>query len=129
MKAEHVLKRFQDEVLKIGPETTLPSNLSDYWLTEIQQSIERCFDSLKESGQGKSEDMSLPLAAVVHILFAKNGGHPLEVLMEKMFQHFEDYRIELALEEVRRKTDFKTEPPTIASIFTDRKVVVSDLRM
>lgn len=126
MSEKHILRRFQEEVIMCGPEATLPSNLSDYWLTEIQQSLERCFDSLKgpEEAEGE-ESMSLPLAAIMHILFAKSGGEAIQASLEEMFMHFEDYRIELALEEIRRKTDLTTEPATIASIFNNRKITIS----
>ena len=69
--------------------------------------------------------MSLPLAAILHILFAKSGGDSVEASLEEMLRYFEDYRIELALEEIRRKTDVKTEPATIATIFSNREIMVS----
>ena len=126
MSEKHILKRFKEEVMMLGPEATLPSNLSDYWLTEIQQSLERYFDSVQgpEDMEGEGS-ISLSLAAVVHILFAKSGGEPIQSSLEEMFKHYEDYRIELALEEVRRKTDVQTEPATIATIFTNRVVTIS----
>lgn len=126
MSEKGTLKRFKEEVMMFGPEATLPSNLSDYWLTEIQQSLERYFDSVEgpEDMEGEGS-MSLPLAAVLHILFAKSGGEPIRASLEEMFKHYEDYRIELALEEIRRKTGVQTESATIASIFTNRVVTIS----
>ncbi|NYT79079.1 hypothetical protein H0A71_19010 [Alcaligenaceae bacterium] len=125
MSGKHVLQRFQEEVLRSGPEATLPSNLSDYWLAEIQQNIERCFDGEQDPEDAESESyLSLPLAAVMHILFAKNSDEEFTVPIEAMLKNIEDYRIELALEEIRRKTNIKAEPATIASIFTDRDVMV-----
>lgn len=127
MSGKHVLQRFQEEVLRSGPEATLPSNLSGYWLTEIQQHIEQYFDEEQGPEDAESEsNLSLPLAAVMHILFAKNGDEEIAVPIEAMLKKIEDYRIELALEEIRRKTDMKTEPATITSIFTDRDVMVSE---
>lgn len=125
MSGKHVLQRFQEEVLSSGPEATLPSNLSDYWLAEIQQHIERCFDEEQDLEDAESEsNLSLPLAAVMHILFVKNSDEKFAVPIDAMLKKIEDYRIELALEEIRRKTDMKTEPATIISIFTDRDVMI-----
>ena len=88
--------------------------------------MERYFDEIEGSEDATGKDnMSLPLAAIVHILFAKNSGEEIEASMEEMFKNFQDYRIELALEEVRRSTNIKTEPATIASIFTDRDLTIS----
>lgn len=120
-----MLRRFQEEVILRGAESTLPSNLDDFWLAEIQRSIELFFNGDRETSSIEGgESISLPLAAVVHILFAKKGGEELQASMDEMFKYFEDYRIELALEEIRRKTDFKAEPATIATIFTNRHVVI-----
>ncbi|RMR41689.1 hypothetical protein ALP86_03881 [Pseudomonas amygdali pv. mori] len=120
-----MLRRFQEEVILRGAESTLPSNLDDFWLAEIQRSIELFFYGDRETSSIEGgESISLPLAAVVHILFAKKGGEEVQASMDEMFKYFEDYRIELALEEIRRKTDFKTEPATIETIFTNRHVVI-----
>lgn len=125
---KQILQRFQDEVLNTGPEATLPSNLNDYWLTEIQQTLERLFEDMENPEETENGDnMSLPLAAIMHILFAKNSDKEIKASMEEIFKHFEDYRIELALEEIRRKTDVKAEPATITTIFTNRDVTFSQL--
>lgn len=125
MKPSHMLRRFQDEVILRGIESTLPSNLDDFWLAEIQRSIELFFSSPQEAGDAEGgENMSLPLAAVVHILFAKKGEHKVQASMDEILKYFEDYRIELALEEVRRRTDLKAEPATITTIFTNRQVII-----
>lgn len=39
-----------------------------------------------------------------------------------MFKYFQDYRIEIALESVRRRTDIKPEAATLETIFTERDV-------
>lgn len=125
MKSQHMLRRFQEDVILRGAESTLPSNLDDFWLAEIQRSIELFFNGDRETSSVEGgESISLPLAAVVHILFAKKGGEEVQASMDEMFKCFEDYRIELALEEIRRKTDFKAEPATIATIFTNRPVSI-----
>ncbi|WP_414867112.1 hypothetical protein [Pseudomonas donghuensis] len=125
MKRPNILRRFQEEVILRGAESTLPSNLDDFWLAEIQQSIELYFDDVNGANNDEiGESMSLPLAAVVHLLFAKKGGGEIRASLDEMFEYIECYRIELALEEIRRKTDFKAEPATIATIFTNRHVVI-----
>ncbi len=86
MEEKHILRRFQEEVMNLGPESTLPCNLTDYWLIEIQQSLERLFESMAAPDGLKSErSMALPLAAVIHILFAKGRAEELKVSMEEMF--------------------------------------------
>lgn len=128
MEEKHILRRFQEEVMNSGPESTLPCNLTDYWLTEIQQHLEQLFESITAPDGLKSErSMALPFAAVIHILFAKGRTEKLEVPMEEMLNYFEYYRAELALEETRRRTDLRAEPASIETIFTDRNVSITEV--
>ena len=41
MATPNLLARFRDEVLLAGPESSLPSNLSQFWLEELQNHLER----------------------------------------------------------------------------------------
>lgn len=126
MNKAHMLKRFQEEVMKQGCDATLPSNLNDFWIDELQKSLEQLFEGLDDTnGSDSNSFMSLPLAAIIHILFAKNDGFVVEESMEDMFRYFEEYRIELALEMVRRKTSVQAESATIKTIFTNRQVRIN----
>lgn len=126
MSNAHVLKRFQEEVMKQGCDATLPSNLSDFWIDELQRSLAQLFEGLDDADDSDSNGcMSLPLAAIIHILFAKNEGLAVKESMEHMFRYFEDYRIELALEALRRRTSVQPEPATIKTIFTNRRVCIN----
>ena len=121
MSNNQLLSRFRDEVLRTGPEATLPGSLDDFWLAELSRNLEKVFDT-EDDEEEKGGALSLPLAAVMHILFAKNGGREITESMNKLFDHLQTYRIELALEEIRRKTDVKASPVTIDTIFTNRSV-------
>ena len=65
-----------------------------------------------------SSEQILDHLALLHGMLADD-------LIDKLFEHMQDYRIELALEEVRRKTDVSPEPATLESIFTNRSVEVT----
>ena len=118
--ASDVLIAFRDEVIARGPQATLPCNLSDSWLCRISEEIERYF----AADEGDDAEFTLSLAAIVHILFAKSGGQEVTESFDKMFEYFERFRLEIALEEVRRKTDLEVEPATIETIFTDRDLPI-----
>lgn len=128
MEEKYILQRFQAEVMNLGTEATLPCNLTDYWLSEIQKHLEKLFESMAAAAESKTEQtMALPLAAVIHILFAKGSTEKLEVSLDEMFNYFEYYRAELTLEEIRRKSDFKPEPASIQTIFTNRDVSITEI--
>ena len=59
---------------------------------------------------------------LLHILCTKSGGEAVTISQDKLFDHLCDYRIELGLEEIRRKTDLGNEPVSLEEIFTNRAV-------
>ena len=50
-------------------------------------------------------------------LYLLSGYYEIKLLM---FEYMQSYRLELALEEIRRKTEVKVVPATLETIFTDR---------
>ncbi|MBC3450860.1 hypothetical protein HU745_07315 [Pseudomonas mosselii] len=126
MKDLKLLTRFRDEVLFTGPESTLPSNLTDFWLDELQRHLKGYFDSLGRDTDNGEEDVnvSLPLAAITHILFAKIGGKVIFENLENLHEYFQSYRRELALEKMTRKTRVTLAPATLETIFSNREVLI-----
>ena len=114
--SEDLLKSFSKEVMQNGPESTLPCNLSDQWLEVLSAQMEDFFEN------DSDECLSLPLMAVLHILFAKNEGAAISETHDRLFDHLCNYRIELGLEEIRRKTDVSVEPASLEAILTNRTV-------
>ena len=110
------LKRFKAEVVDKGAEACLPCNLSDEWLDVVARSADDMVEGVAK-GTG-----AIAMAAVVTILFAKTGGERLDLSCEEMFSRLQDFRIELAFEEVYRRTEVKYEPATLATVFTNRAV-------
>ncbi|MCO2833719.1 hypothetical protein FA281_26505 [Pseudomonas aeruginosa] len=125
MDQAQVLRRFEEEVLALGAESTLPINLSYYWLSELYASIERVLIGLEQGGAGFESYISLPLVAITHILLAKKKGIPIGVTIHQMLNYFEDYKMELALELAGRTGRVKVLAATIDTIFTGRDVRVS----
>ncbi|ASV38959.1 hypothetical protein CI807_23035 [Pseudomonas sp. NS1(2017)] len=113
---EDLLKSFSKEVMQNGPESTLPCNLSDQWLEVLSAQLEDFFEN------DSDECLSLPMMAVLHILFAKSKGEAISESQDRLFDHLCNYRIELGLEEIRRKTDVSVEPASLESILTNRRV-------
>ena len=114
--AKDLMVSFRNEVLHNGPESTLPCNLNDKWLELLAGQLEAYFEREVEDA------LSLPLAAVLHILCTKSGGEAVTISQDKLFDHLCDYRIELGLEEIRRKTDLGIELVSLQAIFTNRAV-------
>lgn len=113
-----LLQRFKLEVLDQGPEACLPVNLSEEWRETLLQVIERYFDD------GDDSQFSLAVGALLIILYGKNPGSEVTVPLDTIFEYMQSYRLELALEELRRKTEMKVAPATLGTIFTDRELVL-----
>jgi hypothetical protein len=111
-----LLKKFKVEVCDQGPEACLPRNLPDDWLSVVARSTE---DMVNGDSKGTG---AIALAAIVNILCAKLGTEGVNMSHEELYQRLQDYRIELALEEVHRKTEVKYEAATLVTIFTHRDV-------
>ena len=116
MSDDDLINRFTKEVINSGPESTLPCNLSDEWLDLLSDEA----DSMGDDSDGSR--ITELLAAVLHILFTKNGGQEIELSEDEMFGYVTDYQMELAIEVVGRRTDVKTTPASMKTIFTNRDV-------
>lgn len=79
---------------------------------------------MPENGNDLEADSSLVVAVIVRMLDAKlpERAAMIEVPLEEFHAHVNRYRIELAFEEVHRKTDIKYNQATLETIFTDREI-------
>lgn len=122
-----LVNKFNKEVIAKGKESTLPVNLNNEWLEVISLSLDEILDDTEEdSDELKSTYMALVLQAVLHILMAKESqdtsDYSFEISTETLFKYFQEYRIEIALESIRRNTEIKSNPATIETIFTNREI-------
>jgi len=79
---------------------------------------------LKSAGKN-SENVDPPscaVAAVFSILLEKNGNRTAKIEFETFMEKLSDYRIEIGLETVHRRTDLSYNPATIETIFSNRSV-------
>lgn len=112
------IRAFKSQVTDHGPEACLPSELEDAWLLAVLESIDAMFE-----GDETSTDGGLAIAALLNLLEGKRLAMGQTAIDEPMIQAMLcDYRIELALELVHRRTDVKYEPATMRTIFTHREV-------
>lgn len=116
------LTRLADEVLKQPSAAALPCNLSDEWLTMIARDLAGAFGEV-EHDTSIEQLMAAPLALVIHILVGQGRGAGQAMPHEEAMACLNDYRIEIALELVNRKTGAKSTPATLATISKNRDVI------
>lgn len=116
------LSALKEGVLGKEPAAALPCNLSDIWLDLASKSLEQVLDGVSaQSGQY----LAGPLALVLHLVSGKLGLSKFEVDDASLVTYLCEYRLEVALETVKRRTDVQTTSATLETIFTDRLVTVT----
>lgn len=116
------LTRLADEVLKQPSAAALPCNLSDEWLTMIARDLACAFGEVDHDAPIE-QLMAAPLALVLHILVGQGRGIGQAIAHDEVMACLNDYRIEVALELVNRRTGAKSIPATLATIFKNRDVI------
>jgi len=118
------LSRLAEEVLQLPSAAALPSNLSDEWLANIARDLAGAFGEVDHDA-AIEQSMAAPLALVIHILVGQGRGVGQAIPQEEVMACLYDYRIEVALELVNRKTGTKSTPATLATIFKNRDVITN----
>jgi hypothetical protein len=124
MSSNDLISRFKTEVMETGPESTLPCNLTDEWLDILLMQADKMANLEELDDEDDSPVCTELLAGVLQILMAKNGFEMVSMAESELMYTMELYALELGMEKVSRKTEFRCEPATLETIFTDRKVTM-----
>jgi hypothetical protein len=87
------------EVLHNPPSAALPSNLADRWLDTALQGAERLVQADEEADP---ELVRIPVSLVLHLLSEELRSGTLVMSDRKLLDYVAHYRIELAMEKLRR---------------------------
>ncbi|MFC0254691.1 hypothetical protein [Massilia consociata] len=87
------------EVLHNPPSAALPSNLADRWLDTALLGAERLVQADKEADP---ELVRIPVNLVLHLLSEELRSGTISMSDDKLFDYLGLYRIELAMEKLRR---------------------------
>jgi hypothetical protein len=112
------LIKLKREVLGRPPSAALPSNLSDQWLDAALQDVERVISA---DAATESEVLRLPLSLVLHLLNLPGAAEQLEISDDELFRCLRLYRLELAMEKLRRWGVQLAPPATESTIFASHR--------
>lgn len=118
------LDRLKQEVLSVPPIAALPCNLPDHWLEMIARDLEKIVGDGECSEDDTSSYVVASLALIIRILEGKTPSQEIKIPFVVLFLYFNELRMEVNLEISRRRTDIRTEPATLETIFTGREVLV-----
>lgn len=87
------------EVLHNPPSAALPSNLADRWLATALQGAERLVQADEDADP---ELVRIPVNLVLHLLSEELRSGTIAMSDRKLLDYIAHYRIELAMEKLRR---------------------------
>lgn len=108
------LAELKKDVFGKEPTIALPCNLSDFWLDSVAGSLEQV---LENPGPKSGQYLAGPLALVLHLLFGRSESVEFEVDYARLLEYVREYRIEVTLETVNKRTNVRTTSATLETIF------------
>lgn len=111
------LVKLKREVLDRPPSAALPSNLPDHWLDAALHDVERVISADAATGP---EVLRLPLSLVLHLLNLPGAAEQLVISDDELFRCLRLYRLELAMEKLRRWGVQLAPPSTESTIFASQ---------
>ena len=113
-----MLTKFNNEVLRYGPAAVLPQNLSDEWLTVLQEKADNFLDAnfdLDECRDPQSAADPLLTACVSEIILYQQKGD-INLTAEEMLRKITVYALRMTMETVHRDASIELEPPTLETV-------------
>lgn len=114
------------DVLSGPPEAALPSHLPDHWLDRISHDLEMSIGDGADTPDKQTSYAVAPLVLIIHVLCGKADCRDQEISMMQMLEYFRFYAMEIALEMLNRRTNFKAESATLETIFSDRTMMIEE---
>ena len=115
-----MLSRFNNQVLKYGPDAILPQNLNKEWLPILQKMAEDFLNTSYDLNKCKKpEDVADPILSVcVSDILRSQGDGNTDISIEKMLEMITIYSLSLIMEAVNRESAIKIEQPTLENILS-----------
>lgn len=108
-----------DEVLHNPASAALPSNLTDWWLDIALQGAESL---IQADEKADPELMHVPVSLVLHLFKKELSSGKILMSDEIIFKYLSMYRIELAMEKLRRWGVVLQSPADETTIFKSPQV-------
>ncbi len=115
-----MLSRFNNQVLKHGPDAILPQNLNYEWLPILQKMAEDFLNTSYDLDECKKpEDVADPILSVCVLdILRSQGDDNTDISIEKMLEMITVYSLSLIMEAVHRESEIKIEQPTLENILS-----------
>jgi hypothetical protein len=115
-----MLAKFNNEVLKYGPDAVLPQNLNKEWLDTLQKMAEDFLEANYDLEQCKKpEDIVDPILSVcVSEILRSQHSRNTDIADEDILKNIPIYSLSLIIEAVNRESDLGMEKPNLENLLS-----------
>lgn len=120
-----MLAKFNNEVLKKGPDAVLPQNLNKKWLDTLQKMAENFLEANYDLEQCKKpKDNADPILSVcVSEILRSQQNDKADISDEDIFKKIPIYSLSLIIEAVNRESDLGIEKPDLENILSWDRII------
>ena len=120
-----MLAKFNNEVLKNGPDAVLPQNLNKKWLDTLQKMAEDFLEANYDLEQCKKpEDTADPILSVcVSEILRSQRNDKTDISDEDILKKIPIYSLSLVIEAVSRESDLGIEKPILENILSWDRII------
>ena len=115
-----MLAKFNNEVLKYGPDAVLPQNLNKEWLNTLQKMAEDFLETNYDLEQCKKPgDIVDPILSVcVSEILRSQHSDKIDISDEDILKKIPIYSLSLIIEAVNRESDIGIEKPNLKNLLS-----------
>lgn len=120
-----MLAKFNNEVLKYGPDAVLPQNLNKEWLNTLQEMAEDFLETNYDSEQCKKPgDTVDPILSVcVSEILRSQQSDNVDISDVDILKKIPIYSLSLIIEAVNRESDLGIENPSLENILSWDRII------
>ena len=120
-----MLAKFNNEVLKFGPDAVLPQNLNKEWLNTLQKMPEDFLEANYDLEQCKNPgDTVDPILSVcVSEILRSQHSDRAEISDEDILKKIPIYSLSLIIEAVNRESDLGIEKPSLKNLLSWDRII------
>ena len=115
-----MLAKFNNEVLKYGPDAVLPQNLNKEWLNTLQQMAEDFLEANYDLQQCKKpgDMVNSILSVCVSEILRSQHSDKADISDEDILKKIPIYSLSLIIEAVNRESDLGLEKPNLENLLS-----------
>jgi hypothetical protein len=120
-----MLAKFNNEVLKYGPDAVLPQNLNKEWLNTLQKMAEDFletnydFEQCKKPGDAVDPILSVCVSEILRSQHSDN----VDISDEDILKKIPIYSLSLIMEAVNRESDLGIEKPNLKNLLSWDRII------